>query len=188
LRVAHGGVIVRVIAPPSTSVIVLLTLVASLAGAAGQAVAASACTGRGSRIVVELEAHTLVLCEGDHAVESFGVRLGHAGIGKSRAGDGKTPVGTYPLGGPRASGRYGIFIPIGYPTAEQRRKGFTGRAVGVHGPDRRVRWLGRLVNTFDTSDGCVGLAKDEEMARIAQWVRSAKVRWIELRAVALRGG
>ena len=94
---------------------------------------------------------------------------------------GRTPIGTYPLGQPRASQRYGIFIPIGYPTADQRKKGLTGGAVGVHGPDRRVKWLGRLVNTFDTSDGCVGLAKDEEMERIAKWVRSAKAHTIELR-------
>jgi murein L,D-transpeptidase YafK len=143
--------------------------------------AGAACRNQDARIVVELEEHTLVLCERAHAVQSFGVRLGRAGTGKSRAGDGKTPVGTYPLGRPRASSRYGTFIPIGYPTAEQRKQGLTGGAVGVHGPERRVKWLGRLVNTFDTSDGCVGLAKDEEMERIAQWVRSARARTIELR-------
>jgi murein L,D-transpeptidase YafK len=140
-----------------------------------------ACEHLDSRIVVELQAHRLVLCERGKVLESFEVRLGRGGVGKSRAGDGKTPIGTYPLGQPRASRRYGIFIPIGYPTAAQRKKGFTGGAIGVHGPDRRAKWLGRLVNTFDTSDGCVGLAKDEEMDRIARWVRSAKARTIELR-------
>jgi murein L,D-transpeptidase YafK len=139
------------------------------------------CKSKDARIVVDLEEHQLVLCEQTRAVESFGVRLGHGGIGKTHAGDGKTPIGTYPLGQPRASQRYGIFIPIGYPTADQRKKGLTGGAVGVHGPDRRVKWLGRLVNTFDTSDGCVGLAKDEEMERIEKWVRSAKAQTIELR-------
>jgi murein L,D-transpeptidase YafK len=143
--------------------------------------AESLCKGGDLRIVVDLDEHKLVLCDQAKALESFGVRLGHGGTGKTRAGDGKTPIGTSPLGQPRASQRYGIFIPIGYPTAEQRKKGLSGGAVGVHGPDRRVKWLGRLVNTFDTSDGCVGLAKDEEMERIAKCVRSAKVRTIELR-------
>ena len=147
----------------------------------GPARAEGPCSSQDARIVVELEAHKLLLCEGTQAVKTFGVRLGHGGIGKSRAGDGKTPVGIYTLGKPRPSKRYGMFIPIGYPTAEQRKQGLTGGAVGVHGPDRRVKWLGRLVNTFDTSDGCVGLAKDEEMAEIAQWVRTAKARSIELR-------
>jgi murein L,D-transpeptidase YafK len=160
---------------------VLLSLVAGF-GVAMPARAAGVCAGKDARIVVELQAHTLVLCQGDRAVASFGVRLGHAGIGKAQAGDGKTPIGIYPLGRPRVSQRYGIFIPIGYPTPEQRRRGFTGGAVGVHGPERRVKWLGRLVNSFDTSDGCVGLAKDEEMDSIAQWIRSTKARTIELRA------
>ena len=139
------------------------------------------CRSHDSRVVVQLAKHALALCQDGKAVASFDVRLGHSGTGKSRAGDGKTPVGTYPLGRPRASKRYGIFIPIGYPTADQRKQGFTGGAVGVHGPDRRVKWLGRLVNTFDTSDGCVGLAKDEEMEMIAKWVRTVKARTIELR-------
>ena len=114
-------------------------------------------------------------------VETFGVHLGRAGTGKTRAGDGKTPIGTYPLGKPRASKRYGMFIPIGYPTAEQRKKGFTGGAIGVHGPDRRVKWLGRLNNAFDTSEGCVALAKDEGMLRIAKWMRKTNAHTIELR-------
>jgi murein L,D-transpeptidase YafK len=143
--------------------------------------AESLCQRGDARVVVDLKEHMLVLCYRDKVVESFGVRLGRGGVGKSNAGDHKTPIGTYSLGQPRASKQYGIFIPIGYPTPEQRKNGLTGGAVGVHGPDRRVKWLGRLVNTFDTSYGCVGLAKDEEMEMIAKWVRRAKVHTIELR-------
>jgi hypothetical protein len=40
---------------------------------------------------------------------------------------------------------------------------------------RSTRWnawrLGRFVNTFDTTDGCVGLASDEEMQIISSWIR-----------------
>jgi murein L,D-transpeptidase YafK len=144
-------------------------------------VAAQVCRSDDARIIVELAEHTLTLCEGTTMVESFGVRLGSGGVGKTKAGDGKTPVGVYSLGQPRASKQYGMFIPIGYPTAEQRKKGMTGGAVGVHGPDRRVKWLGRLVNTFDSSDGCVGLATDADVDRIIKWVRRAKVKTIELR-------
>jgi hypothetical protein len=45
-----------------------------------------------------------------------------------------------------------------------------GRAIGVHGPAREVRWMGRLVNTFDTTEGCVGLATDDEVRAIADFV------------------
>jgi hypothetical protein len=125
--------------------------------------------------------HRVYLCGARGTVErSYPIRLASEGVGKSRAGDGKLPLGAYALGAPRPSDKYGTFIPIGYPTPEQQRRGYTGGSVGVHGPDRRVRWLGRLVNTFDTTDGCVGLASDGEMAEIARWVRRTRANWIVL--------
>jgi len=139
------------------------------------------CRASDGRIVVDLEKHTLALCDRDHLVAAFAVRLGRGGIGKTREGDGKTPVGTYSLGEPRPSTRYGTFIPIDFPTAEQKKKGYTGGAVGVHGPARWVKWMGSLVNTFDSSDGCVGVARDAEIKTIAEWVRADAVRTIELR-------
>lgn len=139
------------------------------------------CVGSDARIIVFLERHALLLCDKGKTIETFGVRLGRGGVGKTREGDGKTPVGTYSLGEPRPSDRYGTFIPIGFPTEDQKKAGYTGSAVGVHGPPRWVKWLGRLVNTFDLSDGCVGLARDEEIERIAGWVRATSARTIELR-------
>jgi murein L,D-transpeptidase YafK len=137
--------------------------------------------GADAKVVVDLEKHVLALCEKGAALASFSVRLGRGGVGKTKEGDGKTPVGTYPLGEPRTSSRFGIFIPIGFPTEEQKKKGYSGSDVGVHGPHRLLRWLGSLVNTFDSSDGCVGLARDSDIQKIGDWVRSASVRTIELR-------
>ena len=105
-------------------------------------------------------------------MRTFGVRLGKHGVGKRREGDGKVPIGRYPLGAPRHSDKYGLFIPIQYPTPAQRKAGYSGGSVGVHGPHRRVRWLGRLTNLFDTTDGCVGIATDDDMKAIADWVLS----------------
>jgi hypothetical protein len=139
------------------------------------------CAAPDARIVVDLASHVLALCDKDKLVEAFSVRLGRGGVGKTREGDGKTPVGTYDLGAPRPSNRYGTFIPVGYPTDEQKKMGYTGGAIGVHGPPREVKWMGSLVNSFDLSDGCVGVARDAEIQRIAAWVRAASVRTIELR-------
>lgn len=141
----------------------------------------SLCKAPDTRVVVDLEKHVLALCEKNSCVGSFSVRLGRGGVGKTREGDGKTPVGTYSLGQPRPSARFGIFIPIGYPTADQKKMGYTGGAVGLHGPHRLVKWLGSLVNTFDLSDGCVGLARDPDIGAVADWVRVASVDTIELR-------
>jgi murein L,D-transpeptidase YafK len=139
------------------------------------------CSAPDSRVVVELKTHSLALCEKDNMVGLFDVRLGQGGIGKTREGDGKTPIGAYPLGDPRPSKRFGTFIPIGFPTEEQKKMGYSGSAVGVHGPPRWAKWLGSLVNTFDLSDGCVGVARDSEIEQIANWVRAASARTIELR-------
>jgi murein L,D-transpeptidase YafK len=156
----------------------ILVLVAAFARPAG---AVGSCSAKDSRIVVESAKHRLALCEGDREIAAFGVRLGRGGVGKMAEGDGKTPLGTYAMGEPRPSERFGVFIPIGYPTAEQRSKGYTGGDVGVHGPHRWVRWLGSLVNTFDSSDGCVGVATDDEINRIAAWAKQTHVRTIEIR-------
>ncbi len=139
------------------------------------------CQAADSRVVVDLKKRALVLCEKGNAVGTFDVFLGRGGIGKTRTGDGKTPVGTYALGKPRPSNKFGTFIPIGYPTEEQRRKGYSGSAVGVHGPPRWAKWLGALVTRFDLSEGCVGVARDSEIQQIASWVTAASVRTIELR-------
>lgn len=123
----------------------------------------------GALVLVDTASHRLALCQAGHPVETFSVRIGSHGAGKTREGDEKTPLGQHPLGEPTPSRDFHVFIPIGYPTPEQRRAGLTGSAVGIHGPHRRVRWLGPLVNLFDTTDGCVGVATDEEIDRVAAW-------------------
>jgi len=132
----------------------------------------------GEYVAVHHATHELILCSRGTAVRSFDVRLAANGIGKEREGDKKLPLGTYPLGAAVTSARFGKFLPVGYPTPEQRSRGMTGSAVGVHGPAREAAWLGSLLNTFDTTDGCVGLAHDEEVAAIDQFVRTRGVRVI----------
>ena len=158
-----------------------LPVVALVMACGHSAEAAGACAGADAHVVVETATHELTLCEQGHATAMFDVRLGRGGVGKKKEGDAKTPLGTYALGEPRPSTQFGLFIPIGYPTPEQRRHGYTGGDVGVHGPHRWVRWLGALVNTFDSSDGCVGLATDREINTIAAWVTKVHAHSIEIR-------
>jgi murein L,D-transpeptidase YafK len=138
-----------------------------------------ACARSNAALVwVDTPAHRLYMCEAKAIVRWYDVRLGRHGTGKTKVGDGKTPLGTYQLGTPRDSKKYGTFIPVKYPTAQQSRRGLTGGSIGIHGPLRSVQWLGRAVNWFDTSDGCIGLATDQEMATLAQWVRARRARTI----------
>jgi murein L,D-transpeptidase YafK len=115
--------------------------------------------------------HDLWLCDKGRALARYGVALGRGGTGKRAEGDRKTPLGTYPLGKPRPSNRFGTFIPVGYPTAEQRLQGFTGSDVGIHGPERRLRWAGGASTWFDWTAGCIALGNDENVQSVASWVQ-----------------
>jgi murein L,D-transpeptidase YafK len=127
-----------------------------------------------AHVLVDTKDHKLSLCERGREVASYRVALGRAGTRKRVQGDDKTPLGSYALGAPRPSSRFGTFIPIAYPTREQRLRGFTGAAVGIHGPDRRFRWAGRLNAWFDWTAGCVALATDDEVELVAAWVQKRK--------------
>jgi murein L,D-transpeptidase YafK len=131
---------------------------------------ATACDEAGTAIVVETATRTLHLCERGASVASFPVAIGGNGTGKEKEGDGKTPLGTYRLGAPRASSDYGTFIPIGFPTAAQKRRGVTGGAIGIHGPDRRLQALGRVAVALGWTRGCIALSSDVEMRSIVRWM------------------
>lgn len=139
-------------------------------------------------VVVEATRHTLDLCVAGRSEGSYAVAFGVSGVGKRKEGDGRTPLGRYRLSPPRAS-RSGFhrFIPIGYPTAAQRKQGYTGSAVGIHGPARALRWLGDAINAVDWTNGCVAVATDAEIEAIEAWVRRRKARWIELRETPRQG-
>ena len=132
------------------------------------------CEGKGSSIVARtaVNEHLLFLCENNQIVDNFDIAIGSGGVGKTTAGDFKTPLGTYRLGAPRLSDRFQIFIPIGYPTREQKEQGFSGGDVGLHGPARPFRCVGFLNVTFDWTTGCLAVADDGFIARIAAWLDS----------------
>jgi murein L,D-transpeptidase YafK len=159
----------------SLAVAVLLPHAAARAGAA-------ACrTTREAHLVVTSVERRVTLCDERREVESFKVRLARNGTGKIRAGDARVPLGTYKLGVPRDSEKYGLFIPIGYPTARQAAAGYTGNAIGVHGPPRATRWLGSLADSFVKTQGCIGLATDDQMRQVAAFVRARHVRTVSIR-------
>jgi murein L,D-transpeptidase YafK len=143
--------------------------------------ATETCQATDRRLVVLTAEQRLLLCDRKQLVGSFDVHLGRGGAGKTRQGDNKVPIGVYPLGQPRKSEKFWVFIPIGYPTPEQRKKGYTGKDVGVHGPHRHLRWLGPLTNTVSSTQGCIGLGKNGHIEKVSAWVRSRKVTTIEIR-------
>jgi hypothetical protein len=141
------------------------------AAADGEALPAP-CPATGDAIVVLTGDRALWLCADGAPAARFPVALGRKGLGKRRRGDERTPLGTYPLGSPRASAQYGTFIPISYPTPAQAARGYTGDAVGIHGPPRGMdARQGYPVTDVDWTLGCIATGTDEEVGAIADFVR-----------------
>jgi hypothetical protein len=129
------------------------------------------CPRRGAVIAVDTGTRDLWLCSEGTPEARYTVALGRGGVGKRRQGDERTPLGKYPVGEPRPSSLYGVFIPIGYPTPDQAARGWTGSNVGIHGPPRGVKY--RFVG-LDWTAGCVATGTDAEAEEIAEWVRERR--------------
>jgi len=134
------------------------------------------CADKGTALYVDPTERMLWLCESGTAIEAIPVALGKGGLDKRVEGDAKVPLGEYPLGSPRSSKAFHLFIPVGYPTPGQRRGGFTGGAIGVHGPPRA--YGGPASTTIDWTLGCIAVGTDAEIGRVAAWLRATKARRI----------
>lgn len=142
------------------------------AGADEPLAAALPCPEEGDVVTVIAQKHELWLCQQGLPVGRFRVALGRGGVDKRREGDLRTPVGTYALGIPRPSVRFGVFIPIDYPTVEQVSQGFTGSEIGIHGPPRGVAEPDYPITYVDWTRGCIATARDAEIEFIADFVRT----------------
>ena len=105
-----------------------------------------------------------------------------SGVDKRRAGDNRTPLGSYPLGAPRAARWFHRFIPVAYPTAAQQRAGVSGGAIGIHRPPRGLETAARLALLIASNwtAGCIAVATDAEIERIVAWVEAHQVRTVRL--------
>jgi L,D-peptidoglycan transpeptidase YkuD (ErfK/YbiS/YcfS/YnhG family) len=146
------------------------TLLASSSVWASRARPSHACPGSDVIVLVDTGAGVLSLCRNGATDGVFRVALGRGGVDKRAEGDGRTPKGVYSLGQPRSSGTYHRFIPVGYPTPEQRSQGYSGSAIGIHGPHRAFRWLGPATVAVDWTLGCVAVGTEDEVDAIGDWI------------------
>lgn len=117
--------------------------------------------------------------------------IGKGGIGKTRLGDQRTPLGIYfvteQLDTSRLHEKYGVTaFPLDYPNAWDRRLGRTGDGIWVHGVDRRNGRRPRL----DT-DGCIALPNDRLLAledtfepNVTPVIIGTELPWVDAAAVA----
>ena len=149
-------------------------MTATWAGAHEPAPALSPCPEKGDVVTVIARKRELWLCQEGVPVARFQVALGRGGLDKRRRGDGRTPVGTYTLGSPRSSTQYGVFIPIDYPRPDQAANGFTGSAVGIHGPPRGLTAPEYPTTAVDWTQGCIATGVDADIDLIAEFVRARR--------------
>jgi murein L,D-transpeptidase YafK len=142
----------------------------------------SSCAAGETAVVVDTRAHRLHLCNAGKIDGTFAVALGMKGVGKQREGDNRTPLGRYGLGPPRASRSFHTFVPVQYPTPAQVRMGFTGGAIGIHGPPRGWATMAELAMLVaqDWTAGCIAVATDAEIEAVAAWVRKQGVKNVRL--------
>ncbi len=154
--------------------IATLALLAAGGVRADEVAAAPSCPRKGDVVAVLTGKRQIWLCRDGAPQATFPVALGAGGLGKRRKGDKRTPTGTYALGSPRPSKRFGTFIPIAYPTPGQAARGHTGGAVGIHGPPRGRAEPEYPASEVDWTEGCVATGTDEEMEVIAAFVRQRR--------------
>ncbi len=133
------------------------------------------CTGKGTLLLADTNTQILYLCKNGKSVRDFDFSRGDNGMGKRIEGDEKTPLGIYEIKEPRGSSNFHTFIHISYPTALQKKNGFTGSNVGVHGPSRWAKCLGRLNTYFNWTNGCLAVASDRDIKEVSQFVIENKV-------------
>jgi len=155
-----------------TLALVALAVSAARTSADEPVLALCPCPERGDTVTVIARKRELWLCRDGAALARFQVAMGRGGVDKRRKGDGRTPLGTYTLGSPRRSAKFGVFIPIAYPTSDQAAQGFTGSAVGIHGPPRGLTEPEYPTTAVDWTQGCIATGIDEHIGEIAEFVRA----------------
>jgi murein L,D-transpeptidase YafK len=139
------------------------------------------CKGLATALIIDTSSHTMWMCQESDVIAQFRVAIGQHGVEKRDKGDKKTPKGEFNLGMPRPSTKFRLFIPVGYPNAEQSSKGYSGGNIGVHGPHRDSLWLGKDSVNVDWTHGCIAVGTDEDILRVAQWVKVQGVKKVIIR-------
>ena len=121
----------------------------------------------------------LSICVKKKPIQSFRASHGSMGMGKKKRGDRKTPVGLYTIQKPRKSSSvWRTFIHIDYPTKSQKKKGYTGSTVGLHGPHKFFPYLNDKVNF---GAGCIVVSKNSDIDAIEKHVLSLDISHIYIR-------
>jgi len=116
------------------------------------------------RVVVRKSQRTLVLLHGGNVVRSYHIQLGLNPVGqKERAGDFRTPEGTYRLERRNPRSDFFLSLKVSYPNPEDLRRARThhwdtGGSIMIHGLPNSLRHEPDYYESHDWTDGCIAVS------------------------------
>jgi murein L,D-transpeptidase YafK len=119
------------------------------------------------RVVVYKQQRVLQLLHHDTVLRSFRVSLGLQPAGaKERAGDFRTPEGSYRLSRRNARSDFFLAVQVSYPnpvdSSRARRNGWNpGGSIMVHGLPNTLRYPVSHYVARDWTDGCIALSNSD---------------------------
>jgi murein L,D-transpeptidase YafK len=123
------------------------------------------------KVVVLKSEHKLILLRNGTVLKTYKVSIGRNPIGaKMRAGDHRTPEGSYVVDWRNPKSKFHLSLHFSYPNARDienaRREGLQpGGDIMIHGIQNGLGWIGRFHRFVDWTDGCIAVT-DAEMDQI----------------------
>jgi murein L,D-transpeptidase YafK len=126
------------------------------------------------KVVIEKKKRLLSLISGGETIKTYNVALGTNPVGpKERAGDLKTPEGTYIIESRNRNSAYHLALRISYPNEQDKvhaqKLGFSpGGDIMIHGLKNALSWVGSIHAEMDWTEGCIAVTNEEieEIARL----------------------
>ncbi|HUL17961.1 MAG TPA: L,D-transpeptidase family protein [Steroidobacteraceae bacterium] len=116
------------------------------------------------RVVVRKSQRTLVLMHGGNLVRTYHIQLGLNPVGqKERAGDFRTPEGSYRLERRNPRSDFFLSLKVSYPNPEDIRRARvhhwdTGGSIMIHGLPNLLRHDPDFYESHDWTDGCIAVS------------------------------
>lgn len=136
------------------------------------------------RVVVRKSERKLLLMTGDSILRTYKIALGLNPVGhKERAGDFRTPEGSYQLTRRNSRSEYFLSIQVSYPSERdlkraRRNRWDPGGAIMIHGLPNQMRHAPAYYESRDWTDGCIAVS-NADMLEI--WLLTPENVSIEIR-------
>jgi murein L,D-transpeptidase YafK len=119
------------------------------------------------RVVVHKGDRKMLLMHGDSILRTYKISLGLNPVGhKERAGDFRTPEGTYRLVRRNPRSDFFLSIQVSYPNdadvKHARRNGWdTGGSIMIHGLPNQLKHAPAYYTSSDWTDGCIAVTNSD---------------------------